>query len=270
VRHSAWVPEPSSAFEPRGIKHHHRGLVTCTHPKQAKSITLASKRSASNRTVRRRQRVTVAAQVVADCCRKSGVWRIDRCGCAPCPDPNNTVRESTSASDAAGLSRSINNRELDVHRHDDPPLPLSRHSWLTQPVFLYCLCMVHSKSLIDPWCTCCARPETLQALPNLQPPLRTPQRLTVVQNTQSPWHANIRGRRANTPRESIQPRNHADAHSRMVRTVEGTVVRALCRSTTTTDTRSLRAFTPMVRVVGRASTLSSSSHLLSRVVARCR
>jgi hypothetical protein len=187
-----------------------------------------------------------------------------------CPDPNNTVRESTSASDAAGLSRSINNRELDVHRHDDPPLPLSRHSWLTQPVFLYCLCMVHSRSLIDPWCTCCARPETLQALPNLQPPLRTPQRLTVVQNTQSPWHANIRGRRANTPRESIQPRNHADAHSRMVRTVEGTVVRALCRSTTTTDTRSLRAFTPMVRVVGRASTLSSSSHLLSRVAARCR
>jgi len=59
-------------------------------------------------------------------------------GCAPCPDSNNTVRESTSASDAAGLSR-FNNRELDVHRHDDPLLPLSRHAWLTQPVFLYCL-----------------------------------------------------------------------------------------------------------------------------------
>jgi hypothetical protein len=97
-------------------------------------------------------------------------------GCAPCPDPNNTVRESTSASDAAGLSR-FNNRELDVHRHDDPPLPLSRHAWLTQPVFLYCLCMVLSNSLIDPphcaECICCARPETPEALPNLQLPLRT-------------------------------------------------------------------------------------------------
>ena len=41
VRHSALVPEPSSAFEPRGIKHHHQCLVTCTHPKQAKGITLA-------------------------------------------------------------------------------------------------------------------------------------------------------------------------------------------------------------------------------------
>ena len=95
------------------------------------------------------------------------VWRIDRCE-AVLPDPIKQRRARIDKCQRSklrlGLSR-FNNKELNVHRHDDPLRPLSRHVWVAQPVFyivfvcsfiVVCLILRNSAG-----CTCCARPETL-------------------------------------------------------------------------------------------------------------
>ena len=67
--------------------------------------------------------------------QETDVWRIDACEAVlTCPNPgSNTVRESSIASGARRPR--FKNRALDVHRHDDPLLSLSRLVWPAQPVF---------------------------------------------------------------------------------------------------------------------------------------
>lgn len=83
-----------------------------------------------------------------------------------CPNraPCARIAKRQRSTPRLSLSR-FNNKELDVHRHDDPLLPLSRHVWIPQPVYyivFVCCAAFHCLNLsLRAGCTCCARSETL-------------------------------------------------------------------------------------------------------------